>query len=144
MPSNRERATQVQGYRFEEFVASFNKTASRHRNGGSLVVSTLLCGAAPRSLVCEQRRTRRGHQRGYSRAHRGENDYVGWLRAVALFEMTAHEQCPPEAAKHFIMLARRIAESLEFGLVGGVARSELVAAVTVAFAFSAWSASLSL
>ncbi len=37
-------------------------------------------------------------------------------RWLALFETTAQEQCPPEAAKHFIMLARRIGESLELGL----------------------------
>jgi hypothetical protein len=48
--------------------------------------------------------------------------------------MTAHEQCPPEAAKHFIMLARRIAESLELWS-RRVARSELVAAVTEAGGF---------
>ncbi len=39
-------------------------------------------------------------------------------RWLALFETTAQEQCPPEAAKHFIMLAHRIAESLELGLAG--------------------------
>ncbi|MGB6655571.1 MAG: group III truncated hemoglobin [Methylovirgula sp.] len=39
-------------------------------------------------------------------------------RWLALFEMTAQEQCPPEAAKHFIMLAHRIGESLELGLAG--------------------------
>ncbi len=36
-----------------------------------------------------------------------------WL---AIFERTAHEVCPPEAAAHFIERARRIAESLELGI----------------------------
>ena len=36
-----------------------------------------------------------------------------WL---AIFEKTAHEVCPPEAAAHFIERARRIAESLELGI----------------------------
>jgi hemoglobin len=36
-----------------------------------------------------------------------------WLN---IFEKTAHEVCPPEAASHFIERARRIAESLELGI----------------------------
>ena len=36
-----------------------------------------------------------------------------WL---AIFEKTAHEVCPPDAALHFIERARRIAESLELGI----------------------------
>lgn len=39
-------------------------------------------------------------------------------RWLMLFEATAHEFCPPKAAAHFIMLARRIAESLELGVAG--------------------------
>lgn len=37
-------------------------------------------------------------------------------RWLALFEATAREVCPPEAADHFIQRARRIAQSLEFGI----------------------------
>jgi hemoglobin len=37
-------------------------------------------------------------------------------RWLALFEATAHEVCPPQAADHFIQRARRIARSLEFGI----------------------------
>lgn len=36
-----------------------------------------------------------------------------WL---SLFELVAHEVCLPKAAEHFIERARRIAESLEFGV----------------------------
>ncbi len=39
-------------------------------------------------------------------------------RWLMLFEATAHEFCPPKAAAHFVMLARRIAESLELGVAG--------------------------
>ncbi len=39
-------------------------------------------------------------------------------RWLALFEESARDLCPPEAAEHFVMLARRIAESLEFGVAG--------------------------
>jgi hemoglobin len=39
-------------------------------------------------------------------------------RWLALFEETAREICPPEAAAHFIERARRIAESLELGIAG--------------------------
>ena len=42
-------------------------------------------------------------------------------RWLALFETTARDLCPPEAAEHFAMLAGRIAESLELG----VARARL-------------------
>lgn len=37
-------------------------------------------------------------------------------RWLALFEATAHETCAPAAAGRFIQAARRIAESLEFGV----------------------------
>jgi hemoglobin len=37
-------------------------------------------------------------------------------RWLALFEETAHELCPPVAAEHFIVRARRIAQSLELGV----------------------------
>jgi hemoglobin len=36
-----------------------------------------------------------------------------WLK---IFEKTAHEVCPPEAAAHFIERARRVAESMELGI----------------------------
>ena len=39
-------------------------------------------------------------------------------RWLALFEDTAGQVCPPEAAQHFVERARRIAESLELGIVG--------------------------
>lgn len=39
-------------------------------------------------------------------------------RWLELFEATALELCPPEAALHFIERARRIAESLELGIAG--------------------------
>jgi hemoglobin len=39
-------------------------------------------------------------------------------RWLELFEATAHELCPPEAADHFIERARRIAASLELGVAG--------------------------
>jgi hemoglobin len=38
-----------------------------------------------------------------------------WL---ALFARTAHEVCPQAAAEHFVLLSRRIAESLELGVAG--------------------------
>lgn len=37
-------------------------------------------------------------------------------RWLALFETTANEICPPEAAAHFVERARRIAASLELGI----------------------------
>jgi len=37
-------------------------------------------------------------------------------RWLALFEQTAREVCPPEAAAHFLDRARRIAASLELGV----------------------------
>ena len=37
-------------------------------------------------------------------------------RWLALFEATAREICPPEAAAHFVALARGIATSLELGI----------------------------
>lgn len=37
-------------------------------------------------------------------------------RWLALFEATARDLCPPVAADHFIVRARRIAESLELGV----------------------------
>jgi hemoglobin len=39
-------------------------------------------------------------------------------RWLALFEQTAREVCPPDAATHFVELARRIAASLELGIAG--------------------------
>jgi hemoglobin len=38
-----------------------------------------------------------------------------WLK---LFEETARDLCPPEAAERFIERARRVAESLELGVAG--------------------------
>jgi hemoglobin len=40
-------------------------------------------------------------------------------RWLDLFEATAREICPPQAAAHFIERARRIAASLELGIAGG-------------------------
>lgn len=37
-------------------------------------------------------------------------------RWLALFEEAARDLCPPRAADHFVMSARRIAESLEIGI----------------------------
>jgi hemoglobin len=37
-------------------------------------------------------------------------------RWIAIFEATANELCPPQAAAHFIERARRIADSLELGM----------------------------
>jgi|SRR5579871_4119886 len=37
-------------------------------------------------------------------------------RWIVLFEMTANELCPPQAATHFIERARRIADSFELGM----------------------------
>jgi hemoglobin len=37
-------------------------------------------------------------------------------RWIALFEATANELCPPQAAAHFIERARRIADSFELGM----------------------------
>jgi hemoglobin len=45
-------------------------------------------------------------------------DAAHFDRWLALFEQTASELCPPEAAAHFISRARRIAESLELGIAG--------------------------
>ncbi|HRO33452.1 MAG TPA: group III truncated hemoglobin [Brevundimonas sp.] len=39
-------------------------------------------------------------------------------RWLELFEATARDLCPPVAADHFIVRARRIAESLELGVAG--------------------------
>ena len=39
-------------------------------------------------------------------------------RWIAIFEATANELCPPEAAAHFIERARRIADSFELGMAG--------------------------
>lgn len=39
-------------------------------------------------------------------------------RWLALFEQSARETCPPEAADVFVERARRVAESLELGLAG--------------------------
>ncbi len=40
-------------------------------------------------------------------------------RWLALFEATARDLCPPQAADHFVERARRIAESLELGVASG-------------------------
>jgi hemoglobin len=40
-------------------------------------------------------------------------------RWLELFEATARETCPLEAAAHFVERARRIAASLELGIAGG-------------------------
>ena len=45
-------------------------------------------------------------------------DATHFDRWLALFEETAREICPPEAEKHFVERARRIAESLELGIAG--------------------------
>jgi hemoglobin len=39
-------------------------------------------------------------------------------RWLTLFEATAWELCPPTATEHFVMLAHRVAESLELGVAG--------------------------
>jgi hemoglobin len=39
-------------------------------------------------------------------------------RWLALFEITAREQCTPVAAEHFNKLAHRVGESLELGIAG--------------------------
>jgi hemoglobin len=39
-------------------------------------------------------------------------------RWLALFEGAARDLCPPSAAQYFVMLARRIAASLELGVAG--------------------------
>jgi hemoglobin len=39
-------------------------------------------------------------------------------RWLELFEQTARELCPPEAASHFVERAQRIAASLELGIAG--------------------------
>jgi hemoglobin len=43
-------------------------------------------------------------------------DAAHFDRWLALFEATAAEVCPPQAAGHFIERARRIAQSLELGV----------------------------
>lgn len=45
-------------------------------------------------------------------------DAAHFDRWLELFEATAKEVCPPEAAEHFIERARRIAASLELGVAG--------------------------
>lgn len=37
-------------------------------------------------------------------------------RWLEIFERTAHDLCPPAAADHFVVRARRIAQSLELGI----------------------------
>jgi hemoglobin len=46
-------------------------------------------------------------------------DAAHFDRWLALFEETAGEICPPEAAAHFVERAQRIAASLELGIAGG-------------------------
>ncbi len=45
-------------------------------------------------------------------------DAAHFDRWLALFEATAAEVCPPEAAAHFLERAHRIAASLELGVAG--------------------------
>lgn len=45
-------------------------------------------------------------------------DAAHFDRWLELFEATANDICPPEAAAHFIERARRIAASLELGVAG--------------------------
>ena len=45
-------------------------------------------------------------------------DAAHFDRWLDLFEATAKELCPPEAAEHFVERARRIAASLELGVAG--------------------------
>ncbi len=45
-------------------------------------------------------------------------DAAHFDRWLALFEATAAEVCPPEAAAHFVERAHRIAASLELGVAG--------------------------
>jgi hemoglobin len=46
-------------------------------------------------------------------------DAAHFDRWLELFEETARELCPPQAAAHFVERARRIAASLEFGIASG-------------------------
>ena len=46
-------------------------------------------------------------------------DAAHFDRWLSLFEATARELCPPEAAAHFVERARRIAASLELGIANG-------------------------
>ncbi|MBX9646659.1 MAG: group III truncated hemoglobin [Xanthobacteraceae bacterium] len=46
-------------------------------------------------------------------------DATHFDRWLDLFEATAHEICPAEAATHFVERARRIAASLELGIANG-------------------------
>ena len=43
-------------------------------------------------------------------------DAAHFDRWLALFEETANEVCPPAAAEHFVVRAKRIAQSLELGI----------------------------
>lgn len=45
-------------------------------------------------------------------------DAAHFDRWLELFEATAVEVCPPQAAEHFVERARRIAASLELGVAG--------------------------
>lgn len=46
-------------------------------------------------------------------------DAAHFDRWLSLFEATARELCPPQAAEHFVERARRIAASLELGVANG-------------------------
>ena len=46
-------------------------------------------------------------------------DAAHFDRWLSLFEATAREFCPPQAAEHFVERARRIAASLELGVANG-------------------------
>lgn len=52
----------------------------------------------------------------------GRAEFTRWLE---LFETTAREVCPPEAAAHLLERAHRIASSLELGIAAG--RGEIIA-----------------
>jgi hemoglobin len=45
-------------------------------------------------------------------------DAAHFDRWLGLFEVTAHETCPPQAVPHFMERAQRIASSLEMGVAG--------------------------
>lgn len=46
-------------------------------------------------------------------------DAAHFDRWLGLFEQTARELCPPQAATHFVERAQKIAASLELGIAGG-------------------------
>ena len=62
--------------------------------------------------------TGRYHGQPMQAHHRLPVDARHFDHWLALFERSAREICPPAAAGHFIVRARRIAESLELGIAG--------------------------